>query len=346
MTKSETPKNNNTILYGIIIVLLLVIVAMGGYFLGTQQGGNTNTPAGNTVANATGEGITVTIIDDTRCTTCQTSTIVDSIKQVPFLAQATFETKDFADEGVEAYIKENNITTLPAVIFSTNALADGGQMVPYLTVLPDSQYSLQVGSTFDPFVTRSEKWFLVLEGDTLENIKTGGYIQGNPEAKITWIEYSELECPFCAKLHNSTTPEELKEKYGDDLNLVFQHYPLDFHQNAKPGAEILECLGAQNGGDAFYSLIDISYASENSTKTFLIEEAVKLGADQVALEACLDAGTYSDKVDSQLQTGQTVFGVTGTPGNVLINNETGEYEVISGAYPTDNFVQVIDRLLQ
>ena len=45
-----------------------------------------------------------------------------------------------------------------------------------------------------------------------------------------------------------------------------------------------------------------------------------------------------------MKRGTALFGVTGTPGNVLINNETGEYEVLSGAYPTASFEQIIDRL--
>ncbi|USN57877.1 MAG: hypothetical protein H6767_06005 [Candidatus Peribacteria bacterium] len=47
----------------------------------------------------------------------------------------------------------------------------------------------------------------------------------------------------------------------------------------------------------------------------------------------------------QQKIGADTFGITGTPGNVLINNETGEYEVLSGAYPTASFEDVIDRLL-
>ena len=54
----------------------------------------------------------------------------------------------------------------------------------------------------------------------------------------------------------------------------------------------------------------------------------------------------SQKVKDQLGRGGEVFGITWTPGNVLINNETGEYEIISGAYPTVAFESVIDNLLK
>ena len=137
---------------------------------------------------------------------------------------------------------------------------------------------------------------------------------------------------------------EVKELYGDDINLVFQHFPLSFHANAKTWAEIAECLGEQQWIDAFYALVEKSFETGNSSKSFLIDEAVTLGWDETQIEACLDANTYSDKVDTQMSRGTQLFGVTGTPGNVLINTTTGEYEVLSGAYPTASFEEIINRL--
>jgi len=54
---------------------------------------------------------------------------------------------------------------------------------------------------------------LILDKKVLAEIKENSYLKGNKDAKITWLEYSDLECPFCAKLHNSGTPEELVKKY-------------------------------------------------------------------------------------------------------------------------------------
>jgi len=73
----------------------------------------------------------------------------------------------------------------------------------------------------------------MLSLEKIQEVKAESYINGNKDAKITWLEYSDLECPYCAKLHNSGTPEELIEKYGDDLNIIFNHFPLSFHKNAQ-----------------------------------------------------------------------------------------------------------------
>ena len=334
------------ILYGLIIVLMLIIAGLAFYvgsMFGSKDQGNTpniNTPQA--------QEINITVIDDARCSDCQTSVIVEQLKVLPFLSQATFTQKDFADEGVVQYLEENDISVLPAVIFNSNALYDGGQITPYLQALPDGQFSLALGAKFNPFITRSENGFLVLEWDTLQNIKAESYIDGNPDAKITWIEYSDMQCPYCAKLHNDETPDTLKEKYGDDLNIIFQHFPLDFHAEALPGAQGLECIGEQNSS-VLYTIIKEAYKkypNQNITQEGLVDIAGENGINTQTLTECIESEKYKDKVLAQMTTGQQVFGVTGTPGNVLINNETGEYEVISGAYPASAFEAVIDKMMQ
>jgi len=166
----------------------------------------------------------------------------------------------------------------------------------FLQAIPSGEFSLAVGSTFNPFETRSDRGFLQIDKEKIDSVKDSSYIKGNKDAKITWIEYSDLECPYCAKLHNAGTTEALTEKYGDDLNIIYNHFPLGFHANAQPGAEILECLGELKGTEAFYGLIKVAYADEKSSKAYLIEEAVNLGADEDEINDCLDSGKYTTKV--------------------------------------------------
>ncbi len=61
------------------------------------------------------------------------------------------------------YLEDNNITALPAVVFNSNTMNDGGQITPYLTALPNGSYSLALGATFDPFAKRSENGFLIMD---------------------------------------------------------------------------------------------------------------------------------------------------------------------------------------
>lgn len=288
----------------------------------------------------------ITVIDDKRCTNCFTKEIVDQIKKIPFLVWANYVEKDFSDSWVSDYLKQNDIKKLPAIIFSTNNIKDDGQMQPYLAQLADKQYSLYITALHDPFITRSDKGFFILDKDVLNKIKNNTYLKWNKDAKISLIEYSDLECPFCAKLYNSDVRSQIENNYGDKVNKYFNHFPLDFHQNAMDAAWVMECVWEQKWNDGFYGLLDKAFSSENSNKDYLIEEAVKLWADKEKLEKCVDDKKFDEKIKEQQSFWSTTFGIAWTPASVLINNETGEYEVISGAYPFTEFQKIIDKLVK
>jgi len=332
-------KEQNNVLVTIVIILL-VIIAVLWFFLGKNYNNTTNNSNTPTAA----KNIKIKVIDDKRCSECQTDQILSQLKLIPSLSAIEVETKDFSDEGIEEYLKENNINTLPAIIFNANNI--DSNINTYLTEIPSKEYSLQIWASFNPFIERSDRWFTILDKEKLAEIKESSYVKWNADAEITWLEYSDLECPYCAKLHNAGTPEDLTEKYGNKLNIVFNHFPLQFHNNALPWAQIAECLWETHWSDAFYKLIERSFAEENSKKSFLIDEAVKLWADEDTIKECLKSDKYEDKVTKQMETGASLFWITGTPGNILINNTTGEYEVISWAYPTSAFEAIIDKLLK
>jgi protein-disulfide isomerase len=185
-----------------------------------------------------------------------------------------------------------------------------------------------------------------LNKEVLNKIKVNTYLKWNKDAKISWIEYSDLECSYCVKLHNSEVPTKIKETYGDKVNIYFNHFPLDFHQNAMSAARILECLAEQKWAESYYNLIEKWFKDENSTKDYLIAEAVKLWANKDTLEKCVDDKKYDVKITEQQSLGTSTFAISWTPASILINNETGEYEVIGGAYPFSKFQEVIDKLLK
>lgn len=338
MNHKKQEKNN--ILVIVITVLLIVIIGLLAYIaFGWEKNGEKQKIQQTTNA----EDITITVISDARCTNCYETDIENQLKQVPALAWATFENKDFSDEWIEAYLKENNIGVLPAFIFSTKNINDP-ELPQYLMELPDNSYSLQIGAQFNPFAERSENGFLLLDKEVLQKIIDESYIYGEKDTPITWLEFSDLECPYCAKLHNAGTIEAVFENYDGQINKIFHHFPLDFHQNAQTAGEILECVWELSGSDNFYALIKSAYTDEVSDKDSLLTKAEELGVNKADIETCLDEGRYTQKVKEQMQEWASLFGITGTPGNILINTETGEYEVISGAFPTEAFIEVIDKL--
>jgi len=331
--------SNNAGILAVIIILLLAVMWEIYYFA------NNNSQKVVTEKTVENKSVEITMITDKRCgEKCNLIPIIAQLKEIPSLSNAKIIELDYSEQKAKDIMKETGVTKLPTAIFLDNSTTELAQ---YLLPTKDKKYSLNIGWNFDPTVKMSDKWFKVLDKKVLENIKSNSYLKWDKNAKVTWIEYSDLECPYCAKLHNSGTPEELEKKYGKDLNQVFQSFPLiAIHKNALPAAEALECLWKEKWSDAYYELKHIAFKNKKSDKEFLIDEAVKLWANKDTITKCIEEKIFADKINIQQETGTKEFWITGTPWNVLINNETWEYEIISGAYPASSFIKIIDKLLK
>lgn len=173
------------------------------------------------------------------------------------------------------------------------------------------------------------------------------HVRGNPKAKITVVEYSDFECPFCKR--HAPTMDKLTELYKDDVNVVFRHFPLSFHQNAQKEAEASECVAELAGNDGFWKFHDYVFDKTTSNGTGfpldqLVVAAKASGANEAKFKTCLDGGKYAKYVTDQEQEGIEA-GVQGTPGNFVVNNSTKAFETISGAVPVTSFQSIIDGML-
>lgn len=171
------------------------------------------------------------------------------------------------------------------------------------------------------------------------NAKTD-WIKGNPKATFSFIEWSDAECPFCARHH--PTPKAVLEKYGDEVNWVYRHFPLSFHQNAQKSAEAQECAGFLAGNDAFWKFTDILF-EKGAVIASLPAYAAEINLDAADFKDCLDSGKFAAAVKEDMADGSKA-GVTGTPGNVVINNKTGKFKLVSGAQPASAFEAAIESL--
>ncbi len=165
------------------------------------------------------------------------------------------------------------------------------------------------------------------------------HIRGNPDAKVSIIEYSDYECPFC-KRHHPTMVQLLKD-YPNDVNWVYRHYPLSFHPNAQPAAEAAECVAEIGGNDKFWEFSDKLMGSESYDYAAIVKE---LGLSEQKFTECFSSGKHKQFIADQMNAGATA-GVSGTPGNFVLNNETQESQFLSGAYPVTNFKSMIDAIL-
>lgn len=171
------------------------------------------------------------------------------------------------------------------------------------------------------------------------------HIRGNQDAKIVLIEYSDFECPFCARFH--PTMETIKEEFGDDVAWVFRHYPLSFHPNAQKAAEASECVAEQKGNEGFWAYTDaifeINQRLGTISATNITEAAQTAGANMTTFQECLDSGKMAQKVTDQMA-GGTAAGVSGTPGTIIVAQD-GSVELINGALPVEQVRAMIQNYL-
>lgn len=179
--------------------------------------------------------------------------------------------------------------------------------------------------------------------------KTRDHIYGNPDALISLIEYSDFECPYCKRFH--PTARQIVDAYEGKVNWVYRHFPLNFHNpGAQKEAEAAECANALGGNEAFWKYTDLIYQRTTSNgKGFPIEKLVPLaeeiGLDREKFQACFDSGRYTARVQEDLTEGSN-SGITGTPGNILLNNKTGEVRLRAGALPLGTLKAEIDQMLK
>ncbi len=181
----------------------------------------------------------------------------------------------------------------------------------------------------------------------IKEITDKDHIRGNKNAKITLVEYSDYECPFCKSFH--PTMQSLMKTYGDKIRWVYRDFPLSFHQNAEKEAEASECIAEIGGDDAFWKYTDAIFERTTSNGTgFALDKlgplAAELGVNQTAFQQCLDSGKYAQHVKDQIADG-TTGGVSGTPSTFVIDAK-GETKLVVGAQPIDAFKTVIDQALK
>ncbi|MBT4516971.1 MAG: thioredoxin domain-containing protein [Candidatus Komeilibacteria bacterium] len=81
------------------------------------------------------------------------------------------------------------------------------------------------------------------------------WLRGDKDAKITIVEFSDIDCPFCKRFH--TTMKQIITDYDGQVNWVYRHFPLtNLHPDATKKAEAAECAGDVGGSDKFWQFVD------------------------------------------------------------------------------------------
>jgi len=159
---------------------------------------------------------------------------------------------------------------------------------------------------------------------------------GSKDAKVTIVEYSDFQCPFCAK--GADILKQIKKKYGNKVKVVFKNFPLPFHNHAEKAAVAALCANEQNT-ESFWKLHDEMFSNqENLDEAGLKKMAGKLNLKVDQFSKCLDENKYLAKVKAQMEEGKSVK-VKSTP-TFFINGQ-----LVNGAQPLEVFSEVIDEQL-
>ena len=163
---------------------------------------------------------------------------------------------------------------------------------------------------------------------------------GTKEAPVTIVEYSDFQCPFCKRGHQ--TMEKVLKEYDGKVRVVFKNFPIErIHPLALPASKMYEAIALQDKAKAakFKAMIfekqdDLNKGGEK----FIAEAAKKVGADVAKAKKDAEGDVVKKRIDADKAEAEK-FGFSGTPG-YLINGVS-----LKGAYPFEEFKSIIDKQL-
>jgi len=292
------------------------------YMIGWQRGASDGTAPTPSASSDT--EVTLYIVNDMECQACQTQDILDSLKQNLFSNLDVKEVSYSSKEG-KAMIQKYSLTMVPSLLFDKN-VADSANYAKIADAVDsvEGMYIVKAG------VLRGGKLL------SLPEINDGAAL-GKDNAPVAIIEFSDYQCPYCAKFYVESF-NSIKANYIDTgkVKYVHKNYPLSFHENAQKAAEAAECAKEQN---KYWEMHDKLFRNAADLAVAKIKGFAKeVGLSQTKFDSCLDTGKYEAKVKKDLSDGMS-YGVSGTPA-FFINGIA-----ISGAQPYEAFKQIIDAEL-
>ena len=178
--------------------------------------------------------------------------------------------------------------------------------------------------------------------EAMTAISASDHIRGNPDAPVKIVEYSDTECPFCKRFH-----ETLKQAVDSnkDVAWIYRHFPLDqLHKKARKEAVATECANELGGNDAFWKYLDRLFAvtptNDGLDPAELPKIAQFVGLDVAKFNECLASTRYDQKIEDEVQNAQTTGG-NGTPWSIVVSKSGKKYP-LSGAQPLEAVKQLIE----
>lgn len=183
-------------------------------------------------------------------------------------------------------------------------------------------------------------------GLAAEKIAGDTHVYGDPKARFSIVEFSDTECPYCKRFHN--TPKTVVDRSNGAVNWMFKHMPLSFHDPvATKQAMASECYAEQKGNRGFWVIMGQIFdkSAGNGAGVEDLRGMVEgLGADMAKYDECMASGKYQERIASNISEGEKA-GATGTPASLVIDHKTGKSEFVSGARPASDLITAMKKLI-
>ncbi len=161
---------------------------------------------------------------------------------------------------------------------------------------------------------------------------------GKKNAPYTLVAFSDFECPYCKQMAGPLS--RLKDRFGDKLKVVFAHYPLPFHDNARPASVLAQEAFEQGGPKMFWKVHDALFEAQERLSLQVFEQIARAsGLDMARYEAAQVDKRHERLIDFVMKMGQNA-GVEGTP-NLFIN---GRRFIPMASTLDDGVAQVLPQL--
>ena len=171
---------------------------------------------------------------------------------------------------------------------------------------------------------------------TLRNpVNAGDHLLGNPAAPIQLVEYGDYQCPYCAQAY--PVVKELARRHGDQLAIVFRHFPLtEAHPEAFNAAVVAEFAGSLG---QFWAAHDALYDNQDQLGAALYGEIVaSLNQNAQQFQQAVERGTFEQRIRHDMEGGLR-SGVNGTPCFFL----NGQRYDVAGSF--DSLLDVVGQLV-
>ena len=190
-------------------------------------------------------------------------------------------------------------------------------------------------------------WFFVSDSSSVDGSShllyrstAQRHLYGNPGAPITIVEFSDPQCPFCAKLHVTLT--RLVDESDGGIAWEYRHFPLSIHKDAESIALISECVSRAGGNDAFWHYLETIFANQDQLDaTYAEAVATDFGLTADTITECQADPALNALVANDVDRAETLGG-QGTPHSVIVFPD-GSQKPVVGALPYEQWQSLLNR---